>query len=173
MASIGDQLRQAREAQGLSIAEVVEQTKLMTDQIHALEAGDWGAFAAPVYMRGFVRNYAGLLKLDVEGVMKGLEAELGQVKPEVIGGGGEIPLRAGLLDGVMLHFSGVKWRAVIPVFLVVGLAVGVYLGREEWRKYKSNDPLEALGSGLNEEPLVTSTDQLPIELPDSGAARSQ
>ncbi len=116
MASIGDQLRQAREAQGLSVAEVVDQTKLMTDQIHALEAGDWGAFAAPVYMRGFVRNYAGLLKLDVEGVMKGLEAELGQVKPDVIGEDGEAPLRAGLLDGVMLHFSGVKWKAVIPVF---------------------------------------------------------
>jgi len=173
VASIGDQLRRAREAQGLSVAEVVDQTKLMTDQIHALEAGDWGAFAAPVYMRGFVRNYAGLLKLDVEEVMKGLEVELGQVKPDDIGEKGEAPLRSGLLDGVMLHFSGVRWRAVIPVFLVVGLAIGVYLGREEWRKYKSNDPLEALGSGLNEESLVTSADQLPIESPDSGAAPSQ
>jgi cytoskeletal protein RodZ len=124
-------------------------------------------------MRGFVRNYAGLLKLDVEEVMKGLEVELGQVKPDDIGEKGESPLRSGLLDGVMLHFSGVRWRAVIPVFLVVGLAVGVYLGREEWRKYKSNDPLEALGSGLNEESLVTSADQLPIESPDSGAAPSQ
>ena len=76
MASIGDQLRQAREAQGLSVAEVVDQTKMMTDQIHALEAGDWSAFAAPVYMRGFVSNYAGLLKLDVEEIRKGLEAEL-------------------------------------------------------------------------------------------------
>ncbi|MDG2212805.1 MAG: helix-turn-helix transcriptional regulator [Verrucomicrobiota bacterium] len=173
MASIGDQLQRAREAQGLSVAEVVDQTKLMTDQIHALEAGNWGAFAAPVYMRGFVRNYAGLLKLDVEEVMKGLEVELGQVKPDDIGENGEAPLRSGLLDGVMLHFSGVRWRAVIPVFLVVGLAVGVYLGREEWRKYKSNDPLEALGSGLNEESLVTSADQLPIESPDSGSAPSQ
>ena len=123
MASIGDQLRQARETQDLSVADVVDQTKLMTDQIHALEAGDWGAFAAPVYMRGFVRNYAGLLKLDVEETMKGLEAELGQIKPETAGVDGETPLRAGFLDGVMLHFSGVKWRAVIPVFLVVGLSL--------------------------------------------------
>ena len=173
MASIGDQLRQAREAQGLSIAEVVDQTKLMTDQIYALEAGDWGAFAAPVYMRGFVRNYADLLKLDVEEIMKGLESELGQAASESAVEAGDVPLRAGLLDGVMLHFSGVKWRAVIPVFFVVGLAVGGYFGAEEWRKYKSSDPLEALGSGLNEESLVTSADQLPIELPDSGVVRSQ
>lgn len=173
MASIGDQLRQARETQGLSVAEVVDQTKLMTYQIHALEAGDWGAFAAPVYMRGFVRNYAGLLKLDVEEIMKGLEAELGQVKPEKAGEAGEASLRAGFLDGVMLHFSGVKWRAVIPVFLVVGLAVGGYFGAEEWRRYKSSDPLEELGSGLNEDMLVTSADQLPIELPDSSPVRSQ
>ena len=173
MASIGDQLRQAREAQGLSVAEVVDQTKMMTDQIHALEAGDWGAFSAPVYMRGFVRNYAGLLKLDVEEIRKGLEVELGQAKPETTGEGGETPLRAGFLDGMMLHFSGVKWRAVIPVFLIVGLAGGGYFGAEEWRKYKSSDPLEGLGSGLNEEPLATSADQLPIELPDSTPARSQ
>ena len=173
MASIGDQLRQARETQDLSVADVVDQTKLMTDQIHALEAGDWGAFAAPVYMRGFVRNYAGLLKLDVEETMKGLEAELGQIKPETAGEDGETPLRAGFLDGVMLHFSGVKWRAVIPVFLVVGLAVGGYFGAEEWRRYKSSDPLEGLGSGLNEDTLVTSADQLPVELPDSAPARPQ
>ena len=102
MASIGDQLRQARETQGLSVAEVVDQTKLMTYQIHALETGDWGAFAAPAYMRGFVRNYAALLKLDVEEIMKGLEAELGQVKPEKAGEAGEASLRAGFLDGVML-----------------------------------------------------------------------
>ena len=173
MASIGDQLRQARETQGLSVADVVDQTKLMTDQIHALEAGDWGSFAAPVYMRGFVRNYSALLKLDVEETMKGLEAELGQIKPEKAGEAGEASLRAGFLDGVMLHFSGVKWRAVIPVFLIVGLAGGGYFGAEEWRKYKSSDPLEGLGSGLNEEPLATSADQLPIELPDSTPARSQ
>ena len=173
MASIGEQLRQAREAQGLSVAEVVDLTKMMTDQIHALESGDWEAFAAPVYMRGFVRNYAGLLKLDVEEIMKGLEAELGQTKPETTGEDGEAPLRAGFLDGMMLHFSGVKWRAVIPVFLIVGLAGGGYFGAEEWRKYKGSDPLEDLGSGLNEEPLDTSADQLPIELQDSIPSRSQ
>ena len=73
----------------------------------------------------------------------------------------------------MLHFSGVKWRAVIPVFLVVGLAVGGYFGAVEWRRYKSSDPLEGLGSGLNEDTLVTSADQLPVELPDSTPVRSQ
>ena len=173
MASIGEQVRQARETQGLSVADVVDQTKLMTDQIHALEAGNWGAFAAPVYMRGCVRNYAALLKLDVEEIMKGLEAELGQAKPETTGEDGKAPLRAGFLDGVMLHFSGVKWRAVIPDFLVIGLAVGVYFGAEEWRRYKSSDPLEGLGSGLNEDALVTSADQLPVESPDPAPARSQ
>ena len=29
---------------------------------------------------------------------------------------GDSPLRAGVIDGLMLHFSGVKWRAVIPIF---------------------------------------------------------
>ena len=35
-------------------------------------------FSAPVYIRGFVRGYAKLLKLDVPQIMAALDAELGQ-----------------------------------------------------------------------------------------------
>src|SRR5205823_11055576 len=78
MASVGEQLRAAREKQGLSLPEVVERTKLRTDHVHALERGDYDVFAAPVYVRGFVRSYANLLKLNVPAIMTELEAELGQ-----------------------------------------------------------------------------------------------
>ena len=81
MASVGDQLRQARESQELTIPEVVDQTKMKTDQVQALESGDWSIFAAPVYTRGFVRNYATLLKLDSEALLDALDVELGQAKP--------------------------------------------------------------------------------------------
>src|SRR5215471_783335 len=60
MASVGEQLRAAREKQGLSLSEVVERTKLRTDHVVALEEGDYDVVAAPVYVRGFVRSYAAL-----------------------------------------------------------------------------------------------------------------
>jgi len=39
----------------------------------AIFSQKWSAFAAPVYTRGFVRNYATLLKLDVDSLLQDLE----------------------------------------------------------------------------------------------------
>ena len=46
--------------------------------MRALEEGNYDAFSAPVYIRGFVRNYAKFLKLESEPIMAQLETELGQ-----------------------------------------------------------------------------------------------
>ena len=82
VALVGEQLRHAREAQDYSIPDVVGMTNLMTDQVLALESGDWSAFAAPVYVRGFVRSYAGVLKLDAVILLAELDEEMGQANRE-------------------------------------------------------------------------------------------
>ena len=163
MASVAEQLRRTREARELSIPDVVEMTNLKTDQIHALESGDWGELDAPVYMRGFLKSYAGVLKLDAEALLAELDVELGQAKSAQTSGGSEAPLRSGFIDGVMLLFSGVKWRAVIPIILLVTVAVGVYFGVDYYRNYTSADHLKGLGNGLNAEPAVTEADRVPFE----------
>ena len=80
MSTVAEQLRQAREAQKLTVQELGEITKIRTDHIRALEEGNFHVFSAPVYIRGFVRTCATLLKLDVPQVMSTLEAELGQTE---------------------------------------------------------------------------------------------
>ena len=162
MALVGEQLRHARESLGYSIPDVVGMTNLMTDQVNALESGDWTAFAAPVYVRGFVRSYAGVLKLDAEPMLAELDEEMGQANSEKAGLTGDAKLRSGLVDGFMLYFSHVKWRAVIPILLLVALVVGVYFGVDYYRTYSSTDHLEGLGTGLNAEPLTPNSDLLPL-----------
>jgi len=84
MPTVGEQLKTARESQGLQIHEVADQTKIRGDHIRALEEGDYDVFSAPVYIRGFVRTYAGLLKLDVPQILEALNSELarsGQAEP--------------------------------------------------------------------------------------------
>ena len=76
MSTVAEQLRQAREARGLTVQQVVEITKIRTDHLAALEQGNYDVFSAPVYIRGFVRGYSALLKLDVPQVMASLDAEL-------------------------------------------------------------------------------------------------
>jgi len=80
MPTVAEQLRAAREARNLSINQVAEITKIRTDHIRALEEGNFDIFVAPVYIRGFTRTYATLLKLDVPAVIKALEVELGKTE---------------------------------------------------------------------------------------------
>lgn len=74
MPTVAEQLRTAREARKLTVHEIADTTKIRTDHIRALEAGDYNVFTAPVYIRGFVRCYATLLRLNVPQVMVALAA---------------------------------------------------------------------------------------------------
>ena len=66
--SVGTRLRQAREAAGLSLAEVAQTLKFSGRQIELLEADNYAALPGATIVRGFTRSYARLLKLD-EGVL--------------------------------------------------------------------------------------------------------
>lgn len=62
----GRVLSDARAAKGLAVAEVAAQLRLSASQVIALEADDYERLPGPVFVRGFVRNYARLLDLDPE-----------------------------------------------------------------------------------------------------------
>jgi cytoskeleton protein RodZ len=65
----GAALSAARTAQNLSLIDVARQLKLSVNQVAALEAGEFERLPGPVFVRGFVRNYARLLKLDPERIL--------------------------------------------------------------------------------------------------------
>lgn len=62
----GERLRAAREAAGLSLAEVGARLHMPVRIVQALEAGDWQQLGAPVFVRGQLRSYAKLMKVDLE-----------------------------------------------------------------------------------------------------------
>ncbi|MBC5807797.1 MAG: helix-turn-helix domain-containing protein [Candidatus Eremiobacter antarcticus] len=64
MTNIGEALSSGRERQGLSILEVARRLRIRTKFVEALEREEWGAIGEFVYVRGFLQNYATLLKLD-------------------------------------------------------------------------------------------------------------
>lgn len=70
--SAGMQLRAGREAAGLTIAAVAQQLKLAPRQVTALEEGDYAKLPGRTFVRGFVRNYARLLRLDSDAVLAAL-----------------------------------------------------------------------------------------------------
>lgn len=83
-ASVGQVLRDAREAQGLTLENAAIRLRLMQRQIEAMEADDFAGLGQPVFARGFVRNYARLLGLAPDPLlarMEGAPAEPAAVSP--------------------------------------------------------------------------------------------
>lgn len=165
---MAEQLKHAREAQGLALAEVVETTQLKTDQVQALEGGRFEEFAATAYVRGFVRSYSNMLKLDTEALLEQLNIEMGQAR-EGQPDGSNAALRAGILDAIMLAFSRVNWRLVLPVFVFVALAAGVFYGVKWKREFDSTDHLKNIGPGLYAPDATSDADLLPLGSLDSGS----
>ncbi len=64
--SPGAVLSAARRAQNLEVSDVARQLKLSASQVTALEADAHEQLPGPVFVRGFIRNYARLLKVDPE-----------------------------------------------------------------------------------------------------------
>lgn len=70
----GARLRAAREQRGLALGAVAETLHVAPRMVVAMEANDFGAFDAPVYAKGFLRKYAGVLGLPVEEVLAAYDA---------------------------------------------------------------------------------------------------
>lgn len=69
MKTVGDILKEARRRKRLSFGEISIATKIHPRFLRALEEGEYGVFSSEVHVRGFLRNYAKELGLDVEEVL--------------------------------------------------------------------------------------------------------
>lgn len=161
MPTVAEQLRQAREAKNLTVEQVAGITKIRADHIRATEEGNYDVFSAPVYIRGFVRSYSALLKLDVQQVMAALDAELGRTAKFA-----EPPPLTdhpkGVVDFLMLQLSRVDWRkALILLGIAAMIAAGVW-GVIAWRHH---NPAKEVKPGVYRPTSGSGGDTLPVPAP--------
>lgn len=166
MPTVAEQLRHAREAQKLTIHQVAETTKIRTDHLRALEEGNFDVFSAPVYIRGFVRTYATLLKLDVPQVMATLDTELGQTEKF-----SEPPPLSnqprGVLDVLTLQLSKInlqKGLILVGIVLILLMMVGIL---RSWRRHPATDPMQGVPPAVYRPATNNSSDVLPLPPPPS------
>lgn len=62
-ASLGERLRAQRRQQGLSVYQAAQELRADPALLRAIEADDFAALGAPVYIKGHLRKYAALLGL--------------------------------------------------------------------------------------------------------------
>ncbi len=78
----GQRLRQTRETLGLSRKDVANQLRLSHETISALEEDRYDALPAPIFVRGYLRNYAAVLNLPGDELVDGYGKYVGVEPPQ-------------------------------------------------------------------------------------------
>lgn len=79
---VGPRLIKARDAMGLSRADVVARTRIQERYIRAIEESDYPALPARTYALGFARTYADKVGLDPNEIVRDLRDELAEREPQ-------------------------------------------------------------------------------------------
>lgn len=72
---VGEELRAARLARGLTLEQLSEATKIRTLVIESMEAGDFDPCGGRAYARGQVRSLATVLGVDPDDFVDQFDAE--------------------------------------------------------------------------------------------------
>jgi cytoskeleton protein RodZ len=78
--NLGERLRQAREAQGLSLDDVSAELRIEPRSLRALEECRLEALGAPVFAKGYIKQYGALVGLDPKELIAEFERQ-GGLKP--------------------------------------------------------------------------------------------
>ncbi|OYW45650.1 MAG: hypothetical protein B7Z08_11820 [Sphingomonadales bacterium 32-68-7] len=111
----GDLLRQARTAQGLSLAQVAAETRIPLRHLDMIEAGNFAALPARTYAVGFARTYAKQVGLDPAAIVAKVREELSEqtadmrVRPATFEPG----------DPARVPSSALGWLSLAAIVLVL------------------------------------------------------
>ncbi len=133
--TVGELLRKAREEKKLSLEDVNRHTRISIETLQALEQDDIESFGSETYLRGFLKNYAGFLKLDLDLVLMTLDRQRGRVHP----GKGTLWDIEETLKEEKLKSSRLLSRIVVPLLIVMLIVLSVLYIQERKQKKSSND----------------------------------
>jgi cytoskeleton protein RodZ len=121
----GYQLRTAREARGMSIGDVTDVLRFSPKQIELLESDRYDDLPGATFVRGFVRSYAKLLKLDVIPLLAALAPAVPPTPVEVIppANMGEAA-HSGLVDRSI--GKRIPWGTIVAA-VVIMMSIGLVL----------------------------------------------
>ncbi len=112
----GALLRTARKAQGLTLEEAAQRTRIPMRTLDALETGAWDRAGAGVFVRGQLRSYGRLLGIDTSGWME----EAPAVEPPKLVSHQRTPMAQRFADeiGRKLVYVVITLTIGIPVWLM-------------------------------------------------------
>ena len=123
----GSLLRQARERAGLTLQEVGSQLKMPVRVEQAQEEENWQVLGAQVFLRGQLRSYAKLLRVDIEPYLE--RVDLQGVRPAELVSRSHTPRYQRVLESVA--------RRAVYVVITAAIAVPVWVATQSHLKESS------------------------------------
>ncbi len=133
--SPGRRLRIARQARGMSQADIAAQLHLSSTIINALETDEHERMPGPVFVRGYLRNYARLLGLDENDVLSEYGGNTQARTPNATPS-----LSSGVQKEIRSSHIGVRLITWLIVIGLIALVVAWWQGRIEWPDMGVIDP---------------------------------
>jgi cytoskeletal protein RodZ len=168
--SIGEKLRDARIARGLTIEQVSASTKISQRIVRAIEADDLRRVPGGVFIRGFLRMYAREVDLDPEDIVKRFRAQFDpQPATASVTGADDDPEP---IDGAS-HSTDLGQLVAILVIVIAAVAyLGVHRTNEAVPE-RPSPPREALpvataGVEAAPRPVALESPELSIDLHATG-----
>ncbi len=166
LASFGEELRREREIRGISLKEIADATKVSKRFLEALERNDHRTLPAPVFTRGFVREYARYVGLNVEEIVNRYNFAAASddriEKPPHVEKYPQVPVRdispkPPPKRGIPPVSARVN-RNIIAMLLLIGALSGVAWWAVQYRGRTEAEPVEAV-------PVTVTRAAVPPVLP--------
>jgi cytoskeletal protein RodZ len=131
--SIGEKLRLAREARGIALREISEQTRISMRYLEAIEADDYKHLPGGIFNRSFIRAYAKFIGFDEHTALEDYARTLRE-RGETDDDGSKVhqPL-VYTEDAASSSRSGVK-TLVLAIIILAALSAAVWAGLHFYQK---------------------------------------
>jgi len=124
LSELGQTLREAREAKGLSLDDLQEITKIQKRYLSAIEEGDYAQLPGEFYTRAFIKNYAEAVDLDSAAIFEEFASEIPKARQETVDFH-PLPPRAERIRPKAGKRSSTNWSSLLTKIAVVVLILVV------------------------------------------------
>ena len=131
--SIGEKLRLAREARGIALREISEQTRISIRYLEAIESDDYKRLPGGIFNRSFIRAYAKFVGLDEHLALEDYARTLRE-RGESDDDGAHVHHSLVYTDeGVANNRSGMK-TLILAIIILAALSLAVWAGMHFYQK---------------------------------------
>ncbi|MEY9866363.1 cytoskeletal protein RodZ [Peribacillus sp. B2I2] len=181
MTELGNRLKEAREAKGLSLEDLQELTKIQKRYLIGIEEGNYSMMPGKFYVRAFIKQYCEAVGVDSEEIFEQYKSEVPSVYSE------ELPEQLSRVQSRKTIPAGdSKVVEMLPKILAVVLVIGVavliwvlvlnYMGNPDNDDKKNAKENAAVGynksDGFNEEKENADKKQNEVK-PDSSDKKTE